>query len=156
MLRCTVVQFLYTHDFMVIVPFITWGALASIPKAVSWCMAFTIISKGDGRTYILTEVLDAIISVPLCYFAYIAYGLEGLGIAYIIWYLIYALITGIVYYGRYRMTLYRSTLFLSIVSLTICTGAIRVMDYLPAYASYPLLLLAAVGFIPPLRRMLRR
>lgn len=155
-LREPVVRILYTDQFSVIIPFITLGALSSIPKALSWCMAFTIVSRGDGRIYIITESLDAIISVPLCYFAYTLYGLTGLGVAYIIWYIIYALIAGAVYYRRYGLRLYRSTLLLTLVSSGVCAAAVIAADALPALISAPLLVAVSLSFIYPLRRMMRR
>lgn len=156
MLRETVVHFLYAPEFMVIIPMITWGALSSIPKAVSWCMAFTIVSRGDGKIYVLTESLDALVSVPLCYFAYTTYGLAGLGWAYIIWYLLYTLITGTVYYGRYDMRLSNPVLLLCVLSTAVCTGGILLMELTPAWLSCPIITAVAACFIPPLLKLLRK
>lgn len=156
MLRCTVVNILYTSDFLCIIPFITWGALSAIPKALSWCMAFSIICRGDGRVYILTETLDALISVPLCYFAYSSYGFTGLGVAYILWYIIYLLITGAVYYGRYKLSLRPSVIALSTSASLITVAAILAIDYLPEPLTYIAVSLVAVAFMLPLRRLLKR
>lgn len=156
LLREPVVDILYSGSFHSIIPFITWGALSSIPKALSWCMAFTIISRGDGRVYVLTESLDALISVPLCYFAYTFYGLTGLGAAYIIWYILYALIAGTVYYRRYRLRIYRQTWLLAAISSAICVACVAVKDTASVYVAAPLLVVISVSFIYPLRRMMRR
>lgn len=156
LLREPVVDILYSGSFHSIIPFITWGALSSIPKALCWCMAFTIISRGDGRVYVLTESLDALISVPLCYFAYSFYGLTGLGAAYIIWYILYALIAGVVYYRRYRLRIYRQTWLLAAISSAICVAGVAVKDTASVYVAAPLLVLISVSFIYPLRRMMRR
>lgn len=156
MARGTVLQLLYAADFMVIVPFITWGALASIPKAVSWCMAFTIISKGDGRIYVLVETLDAAVSVPLCYFAFRCYGFAGLGVAYIVWYLLYALFTGIVFYRRYGLRLSRGVLRVTLISTACCLVAVVVKENLCPLLSTCIMLAMTGCFIPPLRRLLRR
>lgn len=155
LLREPVVRLLYTSDFFSIIPFITWGALCSIPKAVSWCMAFTIVSRGDGKIYVLTEGLDALISVPLCFISYRYWGMTGLGVAYIGWYMIYALIAGVVYYRRYRMRLSVRVWMLSLASLGVCTAAVFAKDILTFWTSALLLSLAALACLPPLMKMLR-
>lgn len=156
LLRAPVVQLLYTRQFMVIIPFISWAALSSIPKAVSWCMAFTIVARGDGFVYILTEGLDALISVPLCLWAYTSWGLTGLGVAYIVWYILYALIAGIVYYRRYRMRLSGGVVRLSLISLTVCALFVLCVDRLPLYFTIPIAVAVAVPYLLPLRRLLKR
>lgn len=156
LLRGPVVHLLYTAQFTAIIPFISWAALSSIPKAVSWCMAFTIVARGDGLTYILTEGLDALISVPLCLAAYHWYGLAGLGVAYIVWYVLYALIVGAVYYRRYRLRLALGVLRLSALSLCACALFIGAMTYLPIWLNIPVGLLLSVPFLIPLRRLLKR
>lgn len=156
MARGTMLQLLYTDDFMVIIPFITWGALASIPKAISWCMAFTIICRGDGKIYVLTETLDAIISVPLCFLAFRYYGFTGLGIAYIIWYIIYAILTGTVFHCRYGLRLNRHVVRSTLLATICCLTAITVKETLNPLLSTCIMLAMAACFIPPLRRLIRR
>lgn len=133
LLRRPVISILYTHEFLSIIPFVSWAAVSSIPKAVSWCMGYIILAKGEGRVYIITEGLDAVISVPLCLAAYYWNGLTGLGVAYILWYIIYAVITGFVYYRRYGLRLNRSTLLLIGLAFMITIGYLLGMDYLPVW-----------------------
>ena len=156
LLREPVVRLLYTSDFLVILPFISWGVVGSIPKAVSWCMAYTIIARGDGRIYVLTEGLDAVLSVPLCVFAYARWGFAGLGAAYIAWYILYAAIVGAVYYRRYGLRLTVSTWRLILVAVIVCVSGLLAVDTLPLYVAAPLLVLSGCCFLPPLRRMLKR
>ncbi len=139
-----------------ILPFISWGVVGSIPKAVSWCMAYTIIARGDGRIYVLTEGLDAVLSVPLCVFAYARWGFAGLGAAYIAWYILYAAIVGAVYYRRYGLRLTVSTWRLILVAVIVCVSGLLAVDTLPLYVAAPLLVLSGCCFLPPLRRMLKR
>ena len=155
-LREPIVTILYDKDFVSIVPFISWAALASIPKAVSWCMAYTIIAKGDGKIYILTEGLDALISVPLCLVAYTQYGLTGLGIAYIIWYLIYAILVGAVYYKRYRLRLSFSTLGITAGSIALYIIDFTFLYTMPYFPAAGAILLANIPAILLLKKMLHR
>lgn len=103
--RRWIVQLLYSSDFEVILPFISIAIFTVVLRSVSACMAYCIIAKGDGKTYLLTESLDAVFGLILNIVLYRVWGLLGLGVAQVLWYAIYSLMIGSVYFGRYRMKL---------------------------------------------------
>lgn len=105
--RRWIVELLYAPEFEVVIPFITIGIFTVILRSISACMAYTIIAKGDGRTYLLTETLDAAIGLTLNILLYKAFGLLGLGVAQVAWYGLYTLMVGAVYFFRYRMGITR-------------------------------------------------
>lgn len=162
LMRRPIIAILYSAEFYAIIPFVSWAALSSIPKAVSWCMAYCIIAKGDGRTYILTEGLDALVSVPLCLLAYSRWGLTGLGVAYILWYIIYMVLVGLVYYRRYSLRLSRAAILTALTAFALSLLFLVAIDKIASLSSMPLLYtlpLAAAIVIPALlhlRRLLRR
>ncbi len=123
--RQWIVWLLYSPEFEAIIPFISWAVASCIFKAVSWCMAFVMLARGDGRIYILTETVDAVVGLGLCILGYRLAGLTGLGIAYIAWYAVYTLIAWLVYRYRYglhlpaRLWLLTATALLLTVSLAI-------------------------------------
>jgi PST family polysaccharide transporter len=99
-------------------------------------MAFVILARGDGKTFLITESLSAITSITLNIFAYNNWGLNGLGFAYLGWYIIYTLIVGFVYRNRYNLSLnsgLRKLIILSISTAITCViGYIYVGWYIPA------------------------
>ena len=106
-----IVNLLYSAEFEVIVPFVVLAIVGTVFRAVSWCMAFVIIAKGDGVVYIITETVSAAIGLALNIVGYKAGGLVGLGVAYVVWYVIYTVIIGIVYRFRYRLSLSGDAVF---------------------------------------------
>lgn len=100
-----IVHLLYSSDFMEVVPFVEIGMVGTVFRAVSWCMSFVILVKGDGRIFVLTEGLSAVLYMVLNVFAINHFGIHGMGWAYLGWYVGYCLIVGVVYYRRYRMRL---------------------------------------------------
>lgn len=103
--RRWIVELLYSSDFEVILPFISIAIFTVVLRSVSACMAFSIIAKGDGKTYLLTESLDAVFGLILNIVLYRVWGLLGLGIAQVLWYGLYTLMVSGVYFFRYRMRL---------------------------------------------------
>lgn len=121
-----IVRLLYSSQFEVIVPFVSWAIVGMVFRGISWCMAFVMLSKGDGKIFLVTEVASAVTSLALNIVSYNLWGISGLGFAYVAWYMIYAAIIWGVYRFRYRLTLGKG---------------------LPALIAYSLLMSLAAAFL---------
>lgn len=148
------VRLFYSGDFMVIMPFIVWATLGTVFRAVSWCMAFVILARGDGRTFLWTELLSGAASIALNIVCFNAWGYAGLGYAYILWYGIYTAIVGYVYFRRYKLKIERRIpLYVAYSLLLPSAGAFIALNYTPVYA-LPLALAACGVSIAMLRKKL--
>lgn len=108
--RSMIVDILYSSRFEAILPYLAIGIIGIFFRALSWCMAFVIIARGDGRAYILTELSSAAIYLALSIPAYRYGGFAALGAAYVLWYGAYCAITCAVCRRRYGMRLRSSSL----------------------------------------------
>lgn len=100
-----IVKLLYNNDFTIIKPFVIWGFTGTVLRAVSWCMSFVILAKGDGRIFMFTEIASCIAALTLNIIGYRYGGFAGLGYAYCGWYVIYTIIIGTVYTKRYNLSI---------------------------------------------------
>lgn len=128
--RGLIVDLLYTSDFEVILPFITIAIFTVILRSVSTCMAFSIIAKGDGKTYLITESVDAAIGLTLNIILYSRLGLPGIGIAQVLWYGIYSVMVGVIYFRTYRLRIKSATLINILLAVLICGGGISAAMFL--------------------------
>lgn len=119
---------LYTDEFTAALPFITIGSLAMIFRGISYCMAYVIIARGDGRAYLTVELLSAAIGLSLNIFMFSHYSFAGLGMSYVLWYMIYTALTGAVYM-KYGMKIRRQTVALACLSAAIVAAAIMLKAY---------------------------
>lgn len=119
---------LYTEEFMAALPFVTIGCMAMIFRGVSYCMAYVIIARGDGRTYLIIELLSAAIGLTLNILMFGRYGFTGLGVSYVVWYVLYTAMVACVY-RRYGMKLRRKANELLCVSVVILTGTIMLKGF---------------------------
>lgn len=110
MLRTFVVPLLYKAQFIVVCDMVMWGMVGTVWRALSWCMAFVIIAKGDGKTYLVTEALSVVSGLALNMFFYDRWGLTGLGLSFGVWYVLYTVIVAVVYVWRYHLTMSLSSL----------------------------------------------
>ena len=128
LMREVVVWILYTPDFNVILTFVSWGMIGTVLRTVSWCLAFTILAKGDGKTYLWTEAASAVINLLLNIVFYRWWGLTGLGIAFLVSYLLYTLIVAVVYFKQYRLTVTRASLYNLLWTLAVAAGVMAAME----------------------------
>lgn len=148
---------LYTEEFKEALPFVTIGSLAMIFRGASYCMAYVIIARGDGRTYLVVELLSATIGLILNIYMFSQYSFAGLGLSYVLWYGIYTLMVSVVY-RRYGMKLRRRALALLCQSAVIIACAILLKGFgwwMPLIMLVPSGVLSWNGFMS-LRRKSRQ
>ena len=151
LLRELVVWILYTPDFNVILTFVSWGMIGTVLRTLSWCLAFTILAKGDGKTYLWTEVASAIINLALNIVFYRWWGLTGLGIAFLVSYLLYTLIIAVVYFKVYRLSVTRTSLYNLLWTLAVASGVMAAME---AGATPVAIVITAVSLVVAVRQII--
>ena len=102
--------------------------IGTILRTLSWCLAFTILAKGDGKTYLWTEVASAIINLVLNIVFYRWWGLTGLGVAFLVSYLLYTLIVAVVYFRIYRLQVSPASVYNLVWTLAIAAGVMAAME----------------------------
>ena len=80
---------LYSNEFVMIKDMMHWAILAIIFKTAGWCIGFVFLSKGDTKLFFLNELVSNIYMLLLNILGYYYYGLEGLGVAYLIGFFIH-------------------------------------------------------------------
>ena len=128
LLREFVVWLLYSPEYYSILPYVSWGMVGTVLRTLSWCLAFTILAKGDGKTHLWTEVASAIINLVLNIAFFKWWGLTGLGIAFLVSYLLYTLIVAGVYFKSYRLTLSRASFYNLLWTMAVSCSVLLAME----------------------------
>lgn len=84
-----VILVLYSTEFTAISRLIQWAALGMYFKAASWSIAFIFLAKGASKLFFWNEFFGNIYVLGLNLLAYHLYGLDGLGLSFLISYIIY-------------------------------------------------------------------
>lgn len=103
-------KLLYSAEFIDAVPYMIFAAPGTVIRGYSWCLAFIMLARGDGRVYMITEVVSSVIGLALNIAGYELGGMAGLGIAFTAWYVAYAVIVTWVYVVHYGCRLPRRAL----------------------------------------------
>lgn len=97
-----VVRVLYTPAFLPVVMFVNLTILGMHFKAMSWAMDYVLLAKGDSKLYLSVEIISGIVILFLNILFYYLFGLNGLGISFILTYLVGMSISYIVLKWKYN------------------------------------------------------
>lgn len=150
-MRGLAVKILYSSDFYAALPYLGLASIGVIFRAASWCMAYTMLARGDGRTYIVTETISSCAYIALNIYMWQGWSYVGLGVAYIAWFALYTLACYIVFRYRYSMRLGRGVTLLCVTTLLVSTAALVLENYFGAWAP----ILIAILTIYPAFKALR-
>lgn len=134
-----VVSLLYSSKFYSILPMLTWGILGMLFRTVSWSMGFILLVKGDSKLFIKTAFGFNVILLLISVFGYFLKGLEGLGIAFVMYYCIHFIGLKIITKRKYNFSFDNEFNKLFLYSLGLCIGAFLVTNISNVYVKYGLL-----------------
>lgn len=142
-----IVYLLYSSEFLPILPFITWGIILIIFRVVSNTLGMCILAKGEGKIYMLSESADALLGLALSIWLYNDMGLEGLGIALVIWHFCYLVLVSLISRYRYHLNLCRNSVILTVVSAVTAFGSVALIYTVPQVWSVTVMSVVAMVYI---------
>lgn len=131
-----VVLILYSERFLAIDAMMRWAALGVLLKAASWPMGFLFVPKGDAKLFLASEVVANVYMLALNLACYQWLGLTGLGVAFLVGYVLYfaqvALLTRRVYGFRYQAGYFR----LLLAQCALAAATFAGVAWLPTWPGY--------------------
>ncbi len=119
-----VIKILYSDQFLRANVFIIWASAGIIFKAISWALSYNFIAKGKARQFIINEVGAKLYSLPLQFGGYYLMGLKGLGIAFLLSYLLYSIQLYIVSRNQHNYSFSASFGEVFIIHIVLLAGAL--------------------------------
>jgi O-antigen/teichoic acid export membrane protein len=86
-----VIIILLSNKFLAVTGMINWAMLGIFFKAAGWPIGFIFIPKGNSRLFLFSELAANLYMLLLNIAGYYFWGLEGLGISFLIGYIFYSL-----------------------------------------------------------------
>jgi O-antigen/teichoic acid export membrane protein len=121
-----IVIILYSEEFLPLVELLLWASVGMFFKAASYALGVIFISKGDVKTLFWSEIVSTCVLFGLNLLGYLYYGLEGLGISFM-------LSNIYVYLQNYLLVKYRydfcySIDFLKLFSVILFLGLLAILS----------------------------
>ncbi|HEY6272833.1 MAG TPA: oligosaccharide flippase family protein [Terriglobales bacterium] len=139
------VPLVFSHRFTPTVEILEWQLIGDLFKFSSWTMAYAILARCGSSVYFLTESIGGFATIVTTWLAVHWFGLPGLGISFLLTYIIYYLAVWVII--RRELPLKWTAANKKMLSAAVAAAlAIRVVSYTPlAHFRTPLALgLAAI------------
>ncbi len=144
-----VIRLLYSKEFLPIVPLVCWGILGMVIKAVSWSMGYILIAKGDSKLFIKTSIGFNAVFLIINIFGYYFYGLEGLGITFLVNYIIHFFALKLITAKQYDFEFDNEFYKLFSYCIFLCLGtflSLNIESVILKYILLSVLILISFGF----------
>jgi len=126
-----IVVLLYSLKFVAVNEMIHWAALGMYFKAASWSVAFILLAKGASKLFFWNELVANSYILVLNIIGYRIAGLEGLGISFVIGYLMYLIqvfiLTRLKYSFSFNRVFYKVAGFQFLLGL-LCFTIVRFLN----------------------------
>lgn len=127
---------LYSEKFLGTVKLIQWASLGIFFQAFSFCIAYLFLAKGHSKLYFWNELIPNIYVLILNCLCYYTWGLEGMGISFLIGYFLYFIQVYIVAKIKYGFEFDLNTLKICSSQLLILITTFILTYYLVSRFSY--------------------
>lgn len=87
-----IIRILFSLEFISIVPMVSFGIVGMLFRSVSLSMGYILIAKGDSKIFIKYGLFFNSLYLFFNFLGYYFYGLTGIGIAFLVYYLFHYLI----------------------------------------------------------------
>lgn len=114
------IELLFSKEFLPILEITTFAILATVFKAVSWCLGYIIVAKGDSKLFIKTEVFFNLLLFVMSIGGYLYDGLRGVGISYLLYYIIYLVGVKIITSRKYEFQFQKELYTIFSVCIVFC------------------------------------
>lgn len=132
-----IVKLLLTPKFYAIIPFVRLVALGMLFKAASYAVGYISFAKGDKKFFFIVEgVLGNLLTLILSVYFYHFFGINGIGISFIISYSTYFILILIVTKHRYLFTFNLKFIKIFVLQFVFCLFTFIVTLFLNTICMY--------------------
>jgi O-antigen/teichoic acid export membrane protein len=126
-----IIVILYSEAFRPINEMLLWSGTGMLFKGIGWCLGYIILAKGNSRFFFANELIAIGYQLIINLAGYYFFGLKGLGISFLIGYVLYAAQVIVVSRWRYsyefELKILRKFLILSFL-IAVCMACFYLLE----------------------------
>lgn len=131
-----VVVILYSDKFLAVDSYIVWCSVGMAFKMVSWAISYVFIAKAESRLFMYNEMAVGVYTLLLSLLGYKLAGLQGLGIAFMLSYILYVLQVYTIAHQKYSFTFSSALIKIFLVQLSLICISLLFVFTLPSLFKY--------------------
>lgn len=136
---------LYSSQFVAINDMVIWAALGMFFKAISWSIGFLFLAKGASKLFFYNELIANVYILIFNICGYHFYGLTGLGLSFLIGYIIVFIQYFFIVKIKYEFSIDKNLIQLFSIQFTIASVCILTIKMVEAPYSYFIGLILIIG-----------
>ena len=142
-----VIIILYSSEFVAVSVMIYWAFLGMFFKVPAWVVGFIFIAKGESKLFFWSELVSNLYLLALNLLGYYYWGLTGLGISFLISYILYLIQVYLIAKTKYGFRFHSGFIKLFLIQFGLAMGCFAIISFLSPPWIYavgiPIILLSA-------------
>lgn len=138
------IPLLYTSEFLGVIPFTQWVVIGMLLKVIGWSLGFIALAQGKSALYFRLELVGTVIQTLSIMGGYTIWGLEGVGVAFVISYVLYVTYMVIFYIKTQSFSISKQLFLLFTGMQLLCILAFLSVKFLPNFYGYTVCLLLLI------------
>lgn len=131
-----VIRILYSEEFLAVNDYVVWCAVGVIFQMASWAVSYVFVAKAESKLFAINELSVGVYSLALNLLGYYFGGLTGLGISFMVKYLIYLLQIFTIANRRYGFNFNQGFIKIFAVQLCVVLSAVLIVSVIPSFWKY--------------------
>lgn len=131
-----IIILLYSSKFIGIVNMMQWAILGIIAKAVSWSISIILLAKSESKLFFWNELIANIYMLALNIGGYRLFKLEGLGISFLIGYVLYSIQVYSLSNRKYKFSFNLSFLKILLIQSGLAISGFLIVKFAPQTVTY--------------------
>lgn len=137
MFQNEIINLLYDKTFNMATRYTGWAITGVLFKGISWSLGFVLLAKSQGRLFLITEFISDTTSFIINILFYTIWGLEGLGAAFLLNFVLYTILIWGLCAVRYEFRP-EKRMYSVLTTTTILVAAVFILLRIPALYGIPL------------------
>lgn len=127
---------LYSNKFLAITGMVYWATLGIFFKALSWAIAFVFLAKGISKLFFWNEFAGSAYALGFSILGYHLAGLTGLGISFLVGYLLYFIQVYLIARIKFQFSFHISLITIFSIQFLLALACFAVVILLPGPYMY--------------------
>ena len=133
----SVLQILYSDQFLPAIEYISWACLGMMLRLASWVISFLFVAKAESILFMANELFANAYTLLFSILGYKFWGLQGIGLAFALNYLIYFLQVYLIARHRYNFRFsdsFKKSYSIQLILVIACLATVLLFEGVMKYA----------------------
>lgn len=130
-------QILYSDQFLDAIEYIEWSCLGMLLRLAAWVISYLFVAKAESKLLIINELLFNTYYIILSMLFYNNWGLQGLGAAFVLVYVLYFIQCFLIAQFRYKFRFSNSFIHcysVQLILVVLCLATVLLLNGIEKYA----------------------